>query len=196
MSNGSDDQDKTRRLDDDYFKNIASREKNRAPAGSDDDKTQIVGKTVAEPRPAVSGDKTQIYRPSARSTEGTPAPAAESDLDFMSDPATGWLVATEGPGKGAVLTVGIGNNGVGRGDGARVTIPFNDKEISRGQSFSVVYDPKHRRYYLLPGSGKTLVYFDEQPVLERLDLKSGMAFQVGQTTFRFIGLCDENFDWE
>jgi hypothetical protein len=194
MSNGSDDQDKTRRLDDDYFKNIASREKNRAPAGSDDDKTQIVGKTVAEPRPAVSGDKTQIYRPSARSTEGTPA--AESDLDFMSDPATGWLVATEGPGKGAVLTVGIGNNGVGRGDGARVMIPFNDKEISRGQSFSVVYDPKHRRYYLLPGSGKTLVYFDEQPVLERLDLKSGMSFQVGQTTFRFIGLCDENFDWE
>jgi len=188
MTNRSED-DKTRSLElnDDYFKKIAERAKS-APSGSDDDKTRIVGQQTETHRREEASDKTQIYRPSAS--------PLEPDLDLMSDPPTGWLVAIEGPGKGTVLTVGIGNNGVGRGDEPRVTIPFDDNEISRGQSFSVVYDPKHRRYYLLPGSGKTLVYFNEQPVLERIDLNTGMSFQVGQTTFRFIGLCDEKFDWD
>jgi len=187
MTNRSED-DKTRSLElnDDYFKKIAERAKS-APSGSDDDKTRIVGREVEQPSQEAASDKTQIYRQST--------PSSEPELDLMSDPPTGWLVAIEGPGKGTVLTVGIGNNGVGRGDEPRVTIPFNDNEISRGQSFSVVYDPKHRRYYLLPGSGKTLVYFNEQPILERLDLNTGMSFQIGQTTFRFIALCDEEFDW-
>ncbi|MDB4109334.1 hypothetical protein N9558_02865 [Porticoccaceae bacterium] len=189
MSNGSDDDNKTRRLDDDYFKKIASRATS-APSGSDDDKTRIVGQVTKVSTAKPESDKTQIYRPNANSTESEP------QLDLMGDPPTGWLIATTGPGKGTVLTIGIGNNGVGRGDEPRIMIPFDDKEISRGQSFSVVYDPKHRRYYLLPGSGKTLVYFDEQPVLERLDIVSGMSFQVGQTEFRFVALCDETFDWE
>ena len=189
MSNGSDDENKTRRLDDDYFKNIAARAKS-APSGTDDDKTQIVGRSAEEPRNTSTEDKTQIYRPNSSATETETAP------DLMADPPTGWLVAIKGPGKGSILTIGIGNNGIGRGDGARVTIPFNDNEISRGQSFSIAYDPKHRKYYLLPGSGKTLVYFNDQPVLGRLDLKSTMTFQVGQTIFRFIALCDENFNWE
>jgi hypothetical protein len=195
VSNGSKDDNKTRRLDDDYFKKIASRAK-AAPSGGDDDKTQIVGGRVEESYSNKSGDKTQIFRPNTSSPQVEGKSEIEPQLDLMSDPPTGWLVAIEGPGTGTVLTVGIGNNGVGRGDEPRVTIPFNDNEISRGQSFSIVYDPKHRRYYLLPGSGKTLVYFDEQPVLERLDIKSGMSFQVGQTTFRFVALCDESFDWQ
>ena len=191
MSDGSNDTNKTRRLDDEYFKNIASRAK-QAPVHSDGDKTQIVGQASEPLQSAAEGDKTQIYRPAGK-TEPSPQEMSSNPMD---DPPTGWLVAINGPGKGSVLTVGIGNNGVGRGDEPRVPIPFNDNEISRGQSFSVVYDPKHRKYYLLPGSGKTLVYFEDQPVLERIDLKTGMSFQVGQTTFRFVALCDDNFDWE
>ena len=191
MSDGSNDTNKTRRLDDEYFKNIASRAK-QAPVHSDGDKTQIVGQASEPLQPAAEGDKTQIYRPAGKTEPST----QEMSSNPMDDPPTGWLVAINGPGKGNVLTVGIGNNGVGRGDEPRVPIPFNDNEISRGQSFSVVYDPKHRKYYLLPGSGKTLVYFEDQPVLERIDLKTGMSFQVGQTTFRFVALCDDNFDWE
>ena len=190
MSNGSDDT-KTRRLDDAYFKDIAARAK-AAPTGSDDDKTQIIGKGVDTSSIEPVGDKTQIYRPNVSQNAASPS----SEVDPMIDPPAGWLVATEGPGKGHVLTVGIGNNGVGRGSEPRISIPFNDTEISRGQSFSVVYDPKNRRYYLLPGSGKTLVYYEDQPVLDRVDLETGMSFQVGQTTFRFVALCDKNFDWK
>ncbi|MDC3124124.1 hypothetical protein OBB00_05350 [Gammaproteobacteria bacterium] len=192
MTDGSNDSNKTRRLDDAYFKNIATRAK-QAPVHSDGDKTQIVGQTSQSAESKVEGDKTQIYKPSGQGGIPTQEMSSSNPMD---DPPTGWLVAINGPGKGNVLTLGIGNNGVGRGDEPRVPIPFDDKEISRGQSFSVVYDPKHRRYYLLPGSGKTLVYHEEQPVLERIDLKTGMAFQVGQTTFRFVALCDDNFDWE
>lgn len=181
---------KTRRLDDDYFKKIASRAKS-APSGSDDDKTQIIGKPDVQSSKITSSDKTQIFRSTTTSKFHN-----EPELDLMSDPPTGWLVATNGPGKGTVLTLGIGNNGIGRGDEPRISIPFNDNEISRGQSFSIAYDPKHRKYYLLPGNGKTLVYFEEQPVLERINMATGMTFNVGQTTFRFIALCDNDFDWQ
>ena len=192
MTDGSNDTNKTRRLDDEYFKNIASRAK-QAPVNSDGDKTQIVGQASDPSQSVVEGDKTQIYRPGVQGEIPTPEMGNDNPMD---DPPTGWLVAINGPGRGSVLTVGIGNNGVGRGDEPRVPILFNDNEISRGQSFSVVYDPKHRKYYLLPGSGKTLVYYEDQPVLERIDLTTGMAFQVGQTTFRFVALCDATFDWE
>ena len=188
MENNSKSEGKTRRLDDEYFKKIAARAK-EAPVGSDQDKTQIVGgySGQIESSEDLSNNKTQIYRPKKA--------IVETETDYMIDPPAGWIVAIEGPGRGAVLTIGIGNNSVGRGEGPRITIPFDDNQISRGQSFSIVYDPKHRRYYLLPGSGKTLVYFDDQPVLERMTLEYGMSFQVGQTRFRFISLCDENFDW-
>ena len=181
------DDDKTRRLDDEYFKKIAERAKG-VPVGSDQDKTQIVGQKPERETYQSDSDKTQIYR----SANVSDVP----ELDLMGDPPTGWLVAISGPGKGSVLTIGIGNNGVGRGSEARINIPFDDNQISRGQSFSVVYDPKNRRYYLLPGTGKTLLYYCEEPVLERLDLKTGMCFQVGGTSFRFIALCDETFDWQ
>ena len=60
MSNTTDNDNKTRRLDDDYFKNIATRAKS-APSGSDDDKTQIVGKQKSDPQPKSSGDKTDNW---------------------------------------------------------------------------------------------------------------------------------------
>ena len=68
MSNSSDNDNKTRRLDDDYFKKIASRATS-APSGSDDDKTRIVGQATEVSTAKPESDKTQIYRPNAKSTK-------------------------------------------------------------------------------------------------------------------------------
>ena len=114
----------------------------------------------------------------------------------MEDPPVGWLVATGGPGQGAVLTLGIGMNSVGRGQDSRVAIPFDDQEISRGKSFSVAYDQRNREFFLLPGEGKTLVYVEGSPVLDRIKMFQGMVFEIGQTTFRFIPLCGDDFTWD
>ena len=107
----------------------------------------------------------------------------------------GWLVSVDGPGKGPVLTLGIGMNSVGRGSEPRVTIPFDDQEISRGKSFAIAYDEKNAQFHLLPGDGKTLVYIDGSPVLSGVLMESHMQFQIGQTTFAFVALCGTGFNW-
>ena len=69
-------------------------------------------------------------------------------------------LAIEGPGKGSVLTLGVGLNSIGRGDEARVPIPFSDNEISRGKAVVIAYDKKNNQYFLLPGDGKTIAYVE------------------------------------
>ena len=192
-NNGSDDTGKTKRLDDEYFKEIARKAKSQ---NLDDDKTQLVTRnrspqTTTTATPAVDDNRTRVYREG--SSQGAAAPAAI--LGNMDDPPVGWLVSIDGPGKGSVLTLGIGMNTVGRGDEPRISIPFSDDEISRGKSFSIAYDEKNSQFLLLPGEGKTLVYVEGQPVLQRVEMTAHMVFQIGQTSFRFVPLCGPDFDW-
>ena len=66
-------------------------------------------------------------------------------------------------------------NSIGRGDDPRVSIPFDDQQISRGKSFAVAYDEKNAQFHLLPGDGKTLVYIDGSPVLSGVLMESHEA---------------------
>lgn len=193
------DSEKTKKLDDSHFRAIAER---AAAQSFDDDKTQIVGATVnVDPEPVpLDHEKTRIYRPGSKTRpaegQGEKNEVQETlDNNLMEDPPTGWLVAIEGPGQGSVLTVGIGMNSVGRGVDVRVPIEFNDQEISRGNCFSIAYDARNKNFFLLPGDGKSLVYLKDQPLLERMLMKSGMIFNIGQTSFRFVALCDAEFSW-
>jgi len=195
MPNSSDDDRKTRRLDDNYFRDIARRAKGQS---LDDDKTQLVTKRESksptkdtelfEPE---DDNRTRVYR----SSESDSPAIASSKINPMEDPPVGWLVSIDGPGKGTVLTLGIGMNSVGRGSDPRVKIPFDDQEISRGRSFVIAYDEKNAQFHLLPGDGKTLVYIDGRPVLSGVLMNSHMQFQIGQTTFTFISLCGSEFNW-
>ena len=193
-NNDSDDDGKTRKLDDAYFKDIARKAKAQ---NFDDDKTQLVTKNqsagkVTEGVKPVDNNRTRVYR---AGSEEAPAAAAPASAGNMDDPPVAWLVATKGPGKGSVLTLGVGMNTVGRGDEPRISIPFQDDEISRGKSFSIAYDEKNSQFHLLPGEGKTLAYVEGQPVLERVEMNAHMSFQIGQTTFRFVPLCGPDFGW-
>ena len=195
MANNSDDDDKTRRLDDDYFRDIARKAKGQ---NFDGDKTQLVTKKgdsglQKETKNPVSedGDRTRVYRPN----EPVVSKASGQTKSPMEDPPVGWLIAIDGPGKGTVLTLGIGMNSIGRGDDPRVSIPFDDQQISRGKSFAVAYDEKNAQFHLLPGDGKTLVYIDGSPVLSGVLMESHMRLQIGQTTFTFVPLCGPDFNW-
>ena len=189
-----DDNEKTRKLDANYFKNLAQRAKS---IQTDNDRTQILGNSPPdfeeEKKQNEDDNKTRIFKPSDRGTSNAAESAAHSEP--MEDPPTGWLVAIDGPGKGTVLTLGIGMNGIGRGD-VRVTIPFNDEFISRGKSAAIAYDSLNYRFYLLPGDGKTLAYFDSKPVIESKEIQTGDSFTLGKTVFRFVALCGSTFSWE
>ena len=158
-----DDGRKTRRLDDEYFKEIAKQAKTQKIDG---DKTQILGSpsgsaagTTDGPASVPDGNRTRVFQPgSDGASEATPFTSA------MDDPPTGWLVSIDGPGIGTVMTLGLGLNTVGRGPDPRVSIPFDDDSISRGKCFVVVYDPVNKKFFVTPGEGKTLTYVGTNPV--------------------------------
>ena len=95
-----DDGKKTRRLDDEYFREIAKQAKTQK---LDSDKTQILSAGTGNMDPDSSagssahldGNRTRVFKPK----DGTPA-AAQSVNAAMEDPPTGWLVAVGGPGYG------------------------------------------------------------------------------------------------
>ena len=156
---------------------------------SDDEKTRIIRGNDA----FSSGDeeKTKVYRKnSSKEISET------SETDVMMDPPVGWLALVDGPGKGNFLTLGYGQNTIGRGDNVRLKLDFGDAEVSRESNAIVTYDPKSRNFYLSPGTGQNLTYLDEEPVLSPTIINSGVKINIGQTTLRLVQLCDKDFDWQ
>lgn len=160
------------------------------------------------------GGATKIYRPNrpaaapaaaapppvpaggAISQAGKPRADAPVSADFtIADPVVGWLVVVEGPGRGASLNVGYGNNRIGRARTENISLDFGDEEISRENHATVTFDGRHRRFYVLPGQGRNLVYVNDQPVMTPVELTGGEEVLLGQTKLRFVPFCSKTFDW-
>jgi pSer/pThr/pTyr-binding forkhead associated (FHA) protein len=113
----------------------------------------------------------------------------------IADPVVGWLVVVEGPGRGAALTIGYGNNRIGRAPTENVSLDFGDEQISRENHATITFDGRHRRFYMLPGHGRNLVYVNEEPVMQPIELKGGEEILLGATKLRFVPFCSKAFDW-
>jgi hypothetical protein len=157
---------------------------------------------------------TKIYRPNRAAVPAAPAaPAPQAGGGAMSqagrpksgmpvsgdftiaDPVVGWLAIVEGPGRGASLNVGYGNNRIGRAPTENISLDFGDEEISRENHATITFDGRHRRFYILPGQGRNLVYVNDQPVMSPLELGGGEEIMLGQTKLRFVPFCGKSFDW-
>ena len=170
------------------------------PSGQDDDDATRLLNQPGQPA-SVGGvdddsDKTQLVR---RSSAGKSAPEEESSASAgpgtsTDDPVTGWLVVVSGPGKGNQVAVGEQDNHIGRSD-ARVAIDFGDRGISRSNAFVLRYDPKKRRFKILPGEGTNIVYLNDDDLDGPTDLKAGDVIEVSETKLRFVPFCGEAFDW-
>ena len=121
------------------------------------------------------------------------------DGDPMQDPISGWLVVTEGPGKGHFLKLGYGQNSIGRDESQRVSLNFGDRQISRTNHTCVTYDPRGNRFYISKGSdAKNLTYIlgADIPVLDTQVLEPYTHIVLGDTTLRFVPFCIDGFTWE
>ena len=145
-------------------------------------------------------EATQVYRAPRPSSSthaaeaGAPTEAEQTSV-AMQDPPVGWLVVTDGPGKGEVVTIGYGQNSVGR-SGARINLNFGDSEISRESHITVIYDPNARAFYVGPGTGKSLGYLNGSPILMPVAMNNSDELKLGATALRFVALCGEGFGWE
>jgi hypothetical protein len=149
-----------------------------------------VAAPAPEPAMAAAGGGTAMSQ-AGRPKAGTPVSG-----DFtISDPVVGWLAIVEGPGRGASLNIGYGNNRIGRAPTENVSLDFGDEEISRENHATITFDGRHRRFYLLPGQGRNLVYVNDQPVMSPQELSGGEEILLGQTKLRFVPFCSKSFDW-
>ena len=139
------------------------------------------------------GVQTRLLRPGSGAPDAGDGSPGE---DAMSDPVVGWLVVTEGPGKGRVCPLGYGSNSLGRGEGSRVRLDFGDDRISREGHATLTYDSRGRKFYLQHGGGKNLTYLGDEPVLVPAALEAMQEFSIGGTTLRFVPFCGPDFDWQ
>lgn len=143
-------------------------------------------------------ERTILYRP--KTVPSAPAGGADPDAGrpaaSAQDPATGWLVVRQGPGRGRALTLGYGMHALGRADDQRLSLPFGDQGISRERHLVVTYDGRGRRFYVSPGAGSGLAYLDGQPILQSQPLESGGVLALGGTELVFVPFCGAGFDWQ
>ena len=122
-------------------------------------------------------------------TRSGPGPNASAD------PIVGWLVVVDGPGRGSSVRLGMGQNSLGRGSNARARINFGDDQISRSDHAMIAYDPKGNTFHIIPGGGPNLAYLENSAVLAPTPLPTRSRIVLGETTLRFVALCDGHFDW-
>lgn len=108
----------------------------------------------------------------------------------------GWLVVTQGPGRGTSFTLVAGLAQIGRNDDQAVQLDFGDNGISRAGHAVVAYNTEDRTCYLGHGGKANLVRLNGGPVLSTVPLTNGDMIRISDTTLRFVSFCDDGFDWQ
>ena len=117
------------------------------------------------------------------------------EADMSIEPVVGWLVALSGNEKGKSYMLKAGPNFIGHDSSMDVTIA-EDKTVSRNKHAVVIYDPKSRRFFALPGESKALFYVDDEVVLNNVEVKDRQIITVGETQLMLVPFCNSTFAWE
>ena len=104
----------------------------------------------------------------------------------------GWLVCMNGSAKGKSYVLHKGRNFAGRSVNMDIALT-DDFLISRDKHFSVVYDPKSNRFYILAGTGRT--YINNTPLRDEKELADGDLISAGASLFIFVSFCREGRTW-
>ena len=116
---------------------------------------------------------------------------ASGSLDFP----VGWLVVTQGPGRGKSFTLQNVVSTIGRGLDQTITLNFGDDTISRSNHAAVAFDDQMNACFLGYGGKANLVRLNGRPVLTTEQLAHGDLIRIGETDLRYVALCGPDFVW-
>lgn len=111
------------------------------------------------------------------------------------EPPTAWLVCTKGVYQGHAFACKSGRNRIGRNPNCNINL-INDNSIAREAHAIILYDHKHRVFYLQNGSSDGIVYLNDSPLLAHEQLNAYDQIEIGKAEFVFLPLCGERFAWE
>ena len=107
----------------------------------------------------------------------------------------GWLALIDGPSCGHTFALSAGVTQIGRGEGQAVRLDFGDTAVSRENHAAIAYDDEQNRFFLGQGGKSNIVRLNGTPVLSTESLQNGDQIRIGETTLRFVALCDQGFSW-
>jgi len=157
--------------------------------------------SIDVPAPAMGRGSSRSGRVKTRLLGFTPGAQSQADpFAAAGNPANtqfpvGWLVVTSDAGRGASFPLPDGVARIGRGEDQTVSLNFGDNSISRENHVSIAYDSETNKFFI-GHSGKTnLVRLNNMPLLSTEQLRSRDVIRVGETTLRFVALCEDDFSW-
>ena len=150
----------------------------RSPARSRRTKTRLIGFDKSD------GDVVDLFNdaPKATPTKSVKFPV-------------GWIVVTEGPGRGESFSLLAGMSQIGRGEDQAIQLDFGDNSISRTNHAAIVYDTDTKEFLLGHGGKSNIVRLNDKPLISNETLKTGDIIRIGETVLRFVALCDKSFNW-
>lgn len=134
-------------------------------------------------------DRTQIKLPKVK------PPKTKNQEEIIVDPVVGWLVCIDGVNKGKDYSMHSENNYIGRDQEMDICV-VGDENISRKKHAIISFDPRTKKYYFSPGSGRNIVRLNNQAIFMTNELKYHDIIELGETKFIFVPLCDEDFTWQ
>jgi hypothetical protein len=108
----------------------------------------------------------------------------------------GWCVVTKGPGQGHAFPLHYGVSSIGRSEDQAIPLNFGDTSISRENHAAIAYDNEQNGFFLGQSGKSNIIRLNERPVLSTETLSNGDQIRIGETTLRFVALCDEAFQWD
>ncbi len=108
----------------------------------------------------------------------------------------GWIVVVDGPGRGAAYALFNGVSKIGRGEDQAIKLDFGDSSISRDNHAAIAYDNEQHAFYLGHGGKANLVRLNDKPVLSTEKVANSDLIRIGETTLRFVELCNAKFNWD
>jgi len=115
-------------------------------------------------------------------------------VGVRNDPVVGWLVCLSGPDRGKDYRLHAEKNFVGRAPQMDVVIE-SDPTVSREKHGVVVFDPKKKTFWVLPGEASGLVYLNGEMVNSPAQMKGDDVLEVGQTKLVLVPFCGDKYTW-
>jgi len=110
------------------------------------------------------------------------------------EPPVGYLICVAGEDFGIGFPLKSGNNAIGRSQSMDVVLM--DAKVSREKQAFVMYEPYKREFYIKPGEGNGLCYFNDDVVLAPMKISAFDTIMLGDTKLMLIPVCCDRFSWD
>jgi len=110
------------------------------------------------------------------------------------EPVVGWLVCLGGPDRGKDYRLHAEKNFLGRAPHMDIVIE-SDATVSREKHGVVVFDPKKKSFWVLPGDASGLVYLNGEMVNSPAVMKADDVIELGQTKLVLVPFCGDKYNW-